>query len=91
MPAPSPVSSLVHSSTLVTTWVYLLFRFNHFFGLLIECSFVVVSGLTLFIAGLEANFEHDLSKIISLSTKVSVASLVFIQTFSVCSFLFVKP
>nr|YP_010865786.1 NADH dehydrogenase subunit 5 [Sclomina xingrensis]WGT89868.1 NADH dehydrogenase subunit 5 [Sclomina xingrensis]WGT89881.1 NADH dehydrogenase subunit 5 [Sclomina xingrensis]WGT89894.1 NADH dehydrogenase subunit 5 [Sclomina xingrensis]WGT89907.1 NADH dehydrogenase subunit 5 [Sclomina xingrensis]WGT89920.1 NADH dehydrogenase subunit 5 [Sclomina xingrensis] len=68
MAAPTPVSALVHSSTLVTAGVYLLIRFSDLLKS-IDCSFfLLLSMMTMFMAGLGANFEYDLKKIIALST-----------------------
>jgi NADH-ubiquinone oxidoreductase chain 5 len=59
----------VHSSTLVTAGVYLLIRFRNLIdGSLAGKFLLLISGLTIFIAGLGANFEFDLKKIIALST-----------------------
>nr|QEJ81598.1 NADH dehydrogenase subunit 5 [Asymmetricata circumdata] len=68
MAAPTPVSSLVHSSTLVTAGVYLLIRFNFCFSSELMFILLFISSMTMFMSGLVANFEYDLKKIIALST-----------------------
>jgi len=68
--APTPVSALVHSSTLVTAGIFLLYRFK----LLISSSTTIqlilsITGLTtMLMARLRAIIENDLKKIIALST-----------------------
>nr|UKO32988.1 NADH dehydrogenase subunit 5 [Stenochironomus sp. 2CZ] len=86
MAAPTPVSALVHSSTLVTAGVYLIIRFNFlFFDSYMSNMLLLVSGLTMFMSGMGANFEFDLKKIIALSTlsqlglMMSILSLGFMK------------
>lgn len=70
MAAPTPVSALVHSSTLVTAGVYLFIRFynylrEHFWF----TNFILyISILTTIISGVCALYEYDIKKIIALST-----------------------
>jgi len=66
MAAPTPISALVHSSTLVTAGVYLIIRFNELLG--VNKVLFYLSVGTLFMSGLGANFEMDLKRIIALST-----------------------
>nr|YP_010926083.1 NADH dehydrogenase subunit 5 [Agrilus zanthoxylumi]WKF51812.1 NADH dehydrogenase subunit 5 [Agrilus zanthoxylumi] len=68
MAAPTPVSSLVHSSTLVTAGVYLLIRFFNCFSSYMLFILLFLGCLTMFMAGLGAILEFDLKKIIALST-----------------------
>nr|YP_009406908.1 NADH dehydrogenase subunit 5 [Typhlatya taina]ASA39431.1 NADH dehydrogenase subunit 5 [Typhlatya taina] len=78
MAAPTPVSALVHSSTLVTAGVYLLIRFSPALVSLGQSVLFVLAGLTMFMAGLGANFETDLKKIIALSTLSQLGVMMYI-------------
>nr|WHM51817.1 NADH dehydrogenase subunit 5 [Stolotermes victoriensis] len=88
MAAPTPVSALVHSSTLVTAGVYLLIRFSVVFGDTLNSLLLLISGLTMFMAGAGANFEYDLSKIIALSTLSQLGLMISIISvgFSILAF-----
>ncbi len=70
MAAPTPVSALVHSSTLVTAGVFLLIRFYPFLHTvkLFNTILLLFAVSTILIAGLRATTECDIKKIIALST-----------------------
>jgi NADH-ubiquinone oxidoreductase chain 5 len=77
--APTPVSALVHSSTLVTAGVYLMIRFSSpLVALGVNKPLIIISILTILIAGVGANLETDLKKIIALST-LSQLGLIIIR------------
>ena len=70
MSAPTPISALVHSSTLVTAGLYLLIRFSYYFyscPVLIR-AFTYLCIFTSLYAGLNTIFEIDIKKLIALST-----------------------
>nr|YP_010586570.1 NADH dehydrogenase subunit 5 [Setodes brevicaudatus]UZZ44384.1 NADH dehydrogenase subunit 5 [Setodes brevicaudatus] len=79
MAAPTPVSALVHSSTLVTAGIYLLVRFYELFQIegLIKVLFIL-GVLTMFMASIGGIFEFDLKKIVALST-LSQLGLMFVS------------
>nr|AWX90765.1 NADH dehydrogenase subunit 5 [Amphioctopus fangsiao] len=70
MAAPTPVSALVHSSTLVTAGVFLLIRFyNYLIEVSFFCDFLLfISIMTTFMSGVCAVYEYDMKKVIALST-----------------------
>nr|AML26202.1 NADH dehydrogenase subunit 5 [Scolytinae sp. BMNH 1274292] len=78
MAAPTPVSSLVHSSTLVTAGVYLLIRISPCLSVELIKIMLFLSLFTMFMAGVCANLEYDLKKIIALSTLSQLGMMIFI-------------
>lgn len=77
--APTPISSLVHSSTLVTAGVYLVIRFNYLLDYLITSSVIsFLSSLTMMLAGLAAFIETDAKKIIAISTLSQLGLMFFV-------------
>lgn len=69
MAAPTPVSSLVHSSTLVTAGVYLIFRYSSLLHDTLVWGLVLRLGTaTIVIAGIAAIVEIDIKKVVALST-----------------------
>nr|VFU78689.1 NADH dehydrogenase subunit 5 [Proasellus jaloniacus] len=69
MAAPTPVSALVHSSTLVTAGVYLMVRFHPLLtNSKVMSLLALIAFLTTLMASISALSECDLKKIVALST-----------------------
>ena len=77
--APTPVSALVHSSTLVTAGVFLLIRFYPFLHqtFFFNKVILIVAASTTFIAGIRAITECDFKKIVALSTLRQLGVIIF--------------
>lgn len=74
MAAPTPISALVHSSTLVTAGVWLAIK--------LQCDFFLVlvlfGGGTILLGGLCALLEKDDKKVVAFSTLSQLGLIVFI-------------
>nr|ADD62151.1 NADH dehydrogenase subunit 5 [Takobia yixiani] len=69
MAAPTPVSALVHSSTLVTAGGMHMIRFScPLMTFNVSKILLILATLTMLLAGVGANLEMDMKKIIALST-----------------------
>lgn len=75
MRAPTPVSSLVHSSTLVAAGVWFICRYGYLFSFdsFSGGLFFIISILTIVITGVCALCFIDLKKIVALSTCKNIA------------------
>nr|YP_010943512.1 NADH dehydrogenase subunit 5 [Mactra cumingii]WLS55692.1 NADH dehydrogenase subunit 5 [Mactra cumingii] len=85
MAAPTPVSTLVHSSTLVTAGVYIIIRFGFLMSESMKTLLLFLSIVTFFLASLSGVYEVDLKKVVALSTlsQVSMMMLALSLGFSV--------
>nr|AZL93261.1 NADH dehydrogenase subunit 5 [Gastraspis sp. ZJUH_2016016] len=89
MAAPTPVSSLVHSSTLVTAGIYLLIRFNKMFITNKMNYFIMIIGLlTMIYSSMNALMEFDLKKIIAFSTLSQLGLMMMMLSLSLNNFVF---
>nr|YP_010610700.1 NADH dehydrogenase subunit 5 [Luteuthis dentatus]WAP91468.1 NADH dehydrogenase subunit 5 [Luteuthis dentatus]WAP91494.1 NADH dehydrogenase subunit 5 [Luteuthis dentatus] len=79
MAAPTPVSALVHSSTLVTAGVFLIIRFYPFLlkfdELMVFMMYIAI--MTTIMSGICAIYENDMKKIIALSTLSQLGVMMF--------------
>ena len=86
--APTPVSALVHSSTLVTAGVYVLFRISPIFGPEVRAILGGLGAVTSLMARLAALLEADLKKIVALSTLRQLGVMMLRLRFSIPSIAF---
>nr|YP_009250781.1 NADH dehydrogenase subunit 5 [Phyllidia ocellata]AMY15499.1 NADH dehydrogenase subunit 5 [Phyllidia ocellata] len=79
MAAPTPVSALVHSSTLVTAGIFIIIRLSMNLDLdEMICGILMMCGsITCLLGGWAATYENDVKKIIALSTLSQLGVMVF--------------
>lgn len=89
MRAPTPVSSLVHSSTLVAAGVWFSMRYDFLMFFEKSLIFRILLLITIFVTGVCCFYFIDLKKIVALSTCNKIAWCIFYLIFGdVCLSLF---
>ena len=80
MKAPTPVSTYLHSATMVKAGIYLLLRFTPVLGgeEIWNTTLIVVGGITMFYAGVHTLFRTDLKGVLAYSTISVLGVLVFL-------------
>lgn len=80
MKAPTPVSTYLHSATMVKAGIYLLARFNPLLGNhpYWNNTLLIVGGLTMLYAAFHTLFRTDLKSILAYSTIAALGILVFL-------------
>ena len=70
MAGPTPVSALIHATTMVTAGVYLIARTNVLFTLApgVQLTVAVIGTLTLLLAGSSALTQRDIKRVAAYST-----------------------
>lgn len=76
--APTPISSLVHSSTLVTAGIFIIIKINFLFYIF-EIQFILIffGLLTFFLGGLFSLIILDLKKTVAFSTLSQIGFIIF--------------
>ncbi|RYZ54320.1 MAG: DUF4040 domain-containing protein, partial [Chitinophagaceae bacterium] len=80
MKAPTPVSTYLHSATMVKAGIYLLARFTPVLGgvLIWNNTLMIIGGFTMLYAAFHSIFKKDLKEILAYSTISALGMLVFL-------------
>lgn len=80
MKAPTPVSTYLHSATMVKAGIYLLMRFTPILGSteLWNTTLIIVGAVTMLYAAIHTIFRTDLKGILAYSTISALGILVFL-------------